>query len=90
MTEPLPVPEITQMPGPPSPPTIPERDSQPAFPCAYAQKKGFRGLTMRDWFAAMAMQAMMNRDAIPTTIQGKTLTEAAYVVADAMIRSRKK
>jgi hypothetical protein len=45
---------------------------------------------MRDWFAAMAMQAMMNRDAIPTTIQGKTLTEAAYVVADAMLRSREK
>lgn len=56
--------------------------SGPAFPVG-----GRTGMTLRDYFAAKAMQGFcgnpMNRDALP-----KEITRAAYMMADAMLKAR--
>ena len=45
-----------------------------------------RGMTLRDYFAAMAMQGMVaNGENNPSTI-----TQAAYIVADLMLKERMK
>lgn len=70
------------------------------YPCSSTLKRGFRGLSMRDYFAAMAMQGMMSV-AVPgldgratvgsvQTATGRSITETAYSVADSMLRAREK
>ena len=108
MSEPLPIPEVRDVPNSvPAPaqvvatPAQPDRPGDlPAYPCANALKAKYRGLTIRDFFASQAMQAMMSV-AVPgpdgrlivgavQTATGGTITETAYRVADAMIAARGK
>lgn len=52
------------------------------------------GLTIRDYFAAKAMQAILTNDALLKTISKEncnstqTLAESAYEMADAMLKQR--
>ena len=57
----------------------------PAFPAMhYDLAEGEHGLTMRDYFAAKAMQGLVaNNNTNPFEI-----SKAAYVVADAMMEAR--
>lgn len=83
-------------------------DGGPAFPEAYLEEylhkpelKTTRGMTLRDWFAGMAMQAIISNQAFYSEhVQEKCVTggrgsvneitsNIAYAFADAMIESRK-
>ena len=62
----------------------------PAFPLPHdvALVAGLQvacGMTLRDYFAAKSMQAMLTR---PGSIDGKFLADFAYVIADAMLKAR--
>ncbi len=51
----------------------------PAFPTGTA----FQGMTLRDYFAAKAMQGLTTNSTNP-----KEIAQAAYIVADAMLEAR--
>jgi hypothetical protein len=60
-----------------------------AFPSGHNPKTGTQesGMTLRDYFAAMAMQGYMSR----TLIEGfdeDVISEMSYKVADAMMKAR--
>ena len=100
MTNPgqLPIPEVQPQPAPAPAPV--RAEELPAYPCANALKAKYRGISVRDYFAAMAMQGMMSvavpgPDGRPTvgnvpTATGRSITETAYAVADAMMKVREK
>ena len=58
----------------------------PAFPST-ADWVHFKGMELRDWFAGLAMQALIPILA-PQKGTRKTLAEAAYMAADAMLAER--
>jgi len=54
----------------------------PAFP--YENRYEHEGMTLRDYFAAKAMQAIVsNGDVDPQKI-----SQASYIIADAMLKAR--
>jgi hypothetical protein len=59
----------------------------PAFPGVDELGEPYEGMTLRDYFAAKAMQGFCgnaaNQDALPGEIAG-----GAYLVADAMMKAR--
>lgn len=61
----------------------------PAFPC-----QGYEGVTIRDYFAAKALAAIVRRwdghsfGGGPNSPQYKELAEDAYFIADAMLKAR--
>jgi hypothetical protein len=59
----------------------------PAFPCfdyiSQDGKENPKGMTLRDYFAAKAMQALIDRDTFFDDV-----AESAYKVADHMLRAR--
>jgi hypothetical protein len=61
----------------------------PAFPTweqdEYGSKFFNEGMTLRDYFAAKAMQGMMHDVTQPV---GEVIAEWAYQVADAMLKAR--
>ena len=64
------------------------KDGGPAFPTMNSHQNGpntyhFEGMTLRDYFAAKAMQNYMGDDCTPDAI-----AKAAYEMADAMLRAR--
>ena len=56
----------------------------PAFPRNY-NSDGHNGMTLRDYFAAKAMQGMMHDVTQPV---GEVIAGWAYEVADAMLKAR--
>lgn len=81
-------------------------DGGPAFPSTYAIRQvspdtiskeliSDGGLTIRDWFAGMALQGII-ASPVPVIIDGRKIKEAmeyaqaAYGFADAMLEARKK
>ena len=59
----------------------------PAFPVEmiYTQEnEKFNGMTLRDYFAAKAMQALIDNDGLFSEIPTQ-----AYALADAMLKARK-
>ena len=51
--------------------------------------EGGNGMTLRDWFAGMALQGMFSNSSIIDTFSAhKTMSDEAYKVADAMIKAR--
>lgn len=74
-------------------------DGGPAFPLPDTEKYyGSRGMTLRDYFAAAAMQALFAVELKNVTVHGETVTamtpslraELAYAEADAMLAERAK
>jgi len=63
--------------------------SKYAFPSAHDPKTGVAqiGMTLRDYFAAKAMQGMYANGSFPTGIMLDTAKEA-YEMADAMLKER--
>lgn len=61
-------------------------DGGPAFP-AHDNWRINSGMSLRDYFAAKAMQELINNDEVPTMRES---VEAAYRWADAMLEARKK
>lgn len=69
-----------------------KNDGGPAFP-ALAQVGDFAaavgGLTVRDWFAGMALQGMLSSDG-GSEGEGAYYATWAYIYADAMLAEREK
>ena len=79
-----------------------EKDGGPAFPADYyvIDKDGngpilkpFQGMSLRDWFAGMALQGMFAANSpLPQPMSGEQVDEIfareAYKTADAMLKSR--
>jgi len=57
----------------------------PAFPLFAAT--GYAGMTLRDYFAAKAMQAFLSRDSSCTS-PDEIIAQDAYNTADAMLKAR--
>ena len=60
-------------------------DGGAAFPSEYYAEQG---MTLRDYFAAAALQGFVTNNGTDNTADG-TLAEWAYTLADAMIKARK-
>jgi hypoxanthine phosphoribosyltransferase len=62
----------------------------PAFPVAYGNGGRIEGMTLRDYFAAKAIQAMVSsmypKDS--NHYDNKWYAENAYRIADAMLKAR--
>ena len=73
------------------------KNGGPAFPCTIIEgcengtkvyvRREEGGMTLRDFFAAAAMQGMAARDIAGTPLER---AEAAFAVADAMLKERAK
>ena len=59
--------------------------SEPAFPSENGQ---YFGMSLRDYFAAKAMQALIAKDVV--SIYGKSMAASAFTAADAMLQERDK
>jgi hypothetical protein len=57
----------------------------PAFPMQYADDSYQTGMTLRDYFAAKAMQVILAADGVN---DWKTRAEHAYAMAEAMLEVR--
>jgi hypothetical protein len=69
-----------------------------AFPCDN-KSEGYSGMTLRDYFAAKAMQSVLSnqtfletvlRDAQVGTLASDAVSRTAFVMADAMLKQREK
>jgi hypothetical protein len=70
-----------------------KNDGGPAFPIPSRQQgmyPGPEGMALRDYFAAKAMQGMisMSGTEVAQLCGTSRLSEAAYVIADAMLKAR--
>ncbi|EAA7233730.1 TPA: hypothetical protein N3J18_003099 [Salmonella enterica subsp. enterica serovar Potsdam] len=74
-----------------------DMNNEPAFPTQesnYENKYSSSGMTLRDYFAAKAMAAIVRRwdghsfGGGPNSPQYKELAEEAYFIADAMLKAR--
>jgi len=61
----------------------------PAFPRDHAYD-GHNGMTLRDYFAAKAMQGMLANDIECGPEQVPIIVASAYVLADAMLKARQR
>jgi hypothetical protein len=61
--------------------------NQPAFPLAVEGEFINMGLSMRDYFAAQAMQSMNSRDDYQD-VSADVIASDAYALADAMLKAR--
>lgn len=63
---------------------------RPAFPCEWdyigSKREAANGMTLRDYFAAKAMQAILSNPDYGD--EDSSLAGAAYYVADAMLKAR--
>jgi hypothetical protein len=50
----------------------------------------YYGMDLRDYFASHAMQAFLSRTDTPLVINKKDISLFAYLMADAMMKSREK
>jgi len=46
------------------------------------------GMTLRDYFAGLAMQGMMASNNLPNSVKNDELAAVAYDLADAMLKER--
>ncbi len=60
-------------------------NNPPAFPSVFDHE---RGMTLRDYFAAKAMQGFMANKSNPMHFQPENDANWAYSIADAMLRAR--
>ena len=63
----------------------------PAFPAHHFDlADGEHGMTLRDYFAAKAMQSMLRAYQNVSVFTSTVLAKDAYVMADAMLKEREK
>lgn len=63
-----------------------DKPTDPAFPAPYGG--GYRGLTLRDYFAGQALVGLMTSFGKDSLIGDADLAVAAYDMADAMLKER--
>jgi len=69
------------------------KDGGPAFPCAKERHAWFPGMTLRDYFAANALQGMISAnvgffDTNKAREDANLAARSAYEYADAMLKAR--
>jgi hypothetical protein len=57
--------------------------NKPAFPSEHSN-----GMTLRDYFAAQALQGMLASGNLPKTMPDADLADCVYNLADAMLEAR--
>lgn len=65
--------------------------NEPAFPLLAEQTQdgwAHTGMTLRDYFAAKAMQAMLSSPNCPMKLEESELAAQSYMTADAMLKAR--
>jgi hypothetical protein len=67
----------------------------PAFPHSYEvmpdrELHTYFGMTLRDYFAAKAMQGIVVADCDPSPEKVGSIAEQAYILADAMLKARQR
>jgi hypothetical protein len=62
--------------------------NEPAFPTGTGITPYKSGMTLRDYFAAKAMQGMMADGQAFRLVAESTLANTAYEIADAMLKAR--
>ena len=68
-----------------------KRTGDSAFPCTKEQHAWFPGMTLRDYFAAKAMQGWLSTYGSDVPVQGvrpESIALLAYEIADAMLKAR--
>ena len=60
----------------------------PAFPVHYGGGRNFEGMTLRDYFAAKAMQGCIGDATRPPAYTYADKAKYAYEMADAMMKAR--
>ncbi|WP_213941220.1 hypothetical protein [Pseudomonas sp. dw_612] len=65
-----------------------EDESDPAFPSDSNRYGAVLGMTLRDYFAAKAIQAIITGNNADECCMGLGAAKDAYVVADAMLAAR--
>ncbi|WP_208456725.1 hypothetical protein [Burkholderia gladioli] len=66
-------------------------DGGPAFPCMHegSTRSDTPGMTLRDYFAAKAMQGLLYANSVySTSSYSDELSERAYQIADSMLKAR--
>ena len=61
--------------------------TQSAFPISGSQYRHTEGMTLRDYFAAKAMQSMNSREDY-SDVPAEFIAQDAYALADAMLKAR--
>ena len=61
-----------------------------AFPSTFHNRWGEpeKGMTLRDYFAAKAMQGMLASHNMPNAFDAQPVADKSYVIADAMLAAR--
>ena len=67
-----------------------EKTGDPIFPTIHngSTLPGERGMTLRDWFAGMAMQGLCGSDVWPNDANIPYIAKLSYEMADEMIKAR--
>ena len=68
-----------------------KRTGDSAFPCTKEQHAWFPGMTLRDYFAAKAMQGWLSTygaDVPQQAVRAENIAMLAYEIADAMLKAR--
>lgn len=65
-------------------------DGGPAFPCGDGRYKLYKGMSLRDYFAAKAMQGLMAGYYSASWPDPKILANECYLYADALLERREK
>ncbi len=78
--------------------SAPINDGGPAFPCEEQIRcngevcdiRKFTGMTLRDYFAAAALQGIISDASVPASSKkdGELVSRSAYEYADAMLKAR--
>lgn len=63
-----------------------DKDGGPAFPVGSGDMRDPTGMTLRDYFAAKAMQGLMASPADPESME--VAAKWSYKLADAMLKAR--
>ena len=61
-----------------------------AFPSGHNPKTGRQeeGMTLRDYFAARAMEAYLGKIPLEVRVDAESLSQISFVMADAMLKAR--
>lgn len=64
-------------------------DGGPAFPTQNGCRND-EGMTLRDWFAGMALQGIINNDNAFANMSDRDIAENCWTAADAMLAARER
>ena len=67
-----------------------ENNGGPAFPRPTSDVPGQPGMSLRDWLAGQAVIGLVQFADSPTRLSPSEMAEAAFKIADAMLKQRDK